>query len=241
MLPILHDLQERFGYIDDAAIPLIAERSTSPRPKRSASSVSTTIFAARRSTAPVLKICRAESCQAAGCEELVAHLGRRARARSSTAHGDGALDHRDRLLPRPLRALARRAARRRADGAARRGKTRCARRARRRGAPNDRAFYVPADSAALAVGADKVAARARRRGARAAAQNIEIVRTGSRGLYWLEPLVEVETAGGRVGYGPVTPADVGGAVRRGVPRRRRARQGARPRRGDRPISRTSSG
>ncbi len=61
-------------------------------------------------------------------------------------------------------------------------------------------IYVPADSAALAVGADEVAAalsaEARRRGS-----NVEIIRNGSRGLYWLEPLVEVETAQGRVGYG----------------------------------------
>ena len=40
-----------------------------------------------------------------------------------------------------------------------------------------------------------------------------VVRTGSRGMLWLEPLVEVETSLGRVGYGPVTPADV--AVPRG--------------------------
>jgi formate dehydrogenase iron-sulfur subunit len=68
--------------------------------------------------------------------------------------------------------------------------------------------YVPSDSGALAVGADEVAeaigAEARKRGA-----NIEIVRNGSRGLYWLEPLVEVETARGRVGYGAVEPSDAG--------------------------------
>ncbi len=34
------------------------------------------------------------------------------------------------------------------------------------------------------------------------------MRTGSRGLYWLEPMVEVETADGRIAYGPVEPADV---------------------------------
>jgi formate dehydrogenase iron-sulfur subunit len=68
--------------------------------------------------------------------------------------------------------------------------------------------FVPADSSALSVGANLVAdailAEARRRGL-----EIAIVRTGSRGLFWLEPLVEVETAAGRVGYGPVAPDDVG--------------------------------
>jgi formate dehydrogenase iron-sulfur subunit len=62
--------------------------------------------------------------------------------------------------------------------------------------------FVPGDSSALSVGADAVAGaildEARRR-----SLDIAIVRTGSRGLFWLEPLVEVETASGRVGYGPV--------------------------------------
>ena len=67
--------------------------------------------------------------------------------------------------------------------------------------------YVPCDSAALAVGADEVAAallgECQRRGLA-----IEIVRNGSRGLFWLETLVEVATANGRIAYGPVMPEDV---------------------------------
>ena len=41
-----------------------------------------------------------------------------------------------------------------------------------------------------------------------AASPLEIVRTGSRGLFWLEPLVEVATPAGRIAYGPVAAADV---------------------------------
>ncbi|WP_218508637.1 NADH-quinone oxidoreductase subunit NuoF [Variovorax sp. dw_308] len=69
--------------------------------------------------------------------------------------------------------------------------------------------YIPRDSAALAVGADRVA---RRIAGEAAARglDIRIVRNGSRGLFWLEVLVEVSTALGRVAYGPVSVADVGG-------------------------------
>lgn len=69
--------------------------------------------------------------------------------------------------------------------------------------------YVPGDAAALALGADDVAAAI----AINAAKNglkIRIVRNGSRGLFWLEPLVEVDTEQGRVAYGPVTAADVPG-------------------------------
>ncbi|MCL4183666.1 MAG: formate dehydrogenase [Burkholderiaceae bacterium] len=69
--------------------------------------------------------------------------------------------------------------------------------------------YVPRDAAAAAVGADDVAraiaAQAQRRGA-----DIRLVRNGSRGLFWLEPLVEVATPAGRVAYAPVTPGDVQG-------------------------------
>jgi formate dehydrogenase iron-sulfur subunit len=68
-------------------------------------------------------------------------------------------------------------------------------------------LYVPRDSGALAVGADDVAAAlqaaALRRGI-----SIELVRNGTRGMSWLEPLVEVETAEGRVAYGPVEPEHV---------------------------------
>jgi formate dehydrogenase iron-sulfur subunit len=68
-------------------------------------------------------------------------------------------------------------------------------------------IYVPCDSAAIAVGADEVAEalanQCKRRG-----DDIEIVRNGSRGLFWLEPMIEVMTAKGRVAYGPVTEDDV---------------------------------
>jgi formate dehydrogenase iron-sulfur subunit len=69
--------------------------------------------------------------------------------------------------------------------------------------------YVPRDSAARSVGADAVAERL-------AAAGADVVRTGSRGMLWLEPLVEVETPGGRVGYGPVAPEDVDGLVAAGM-------------------------
>ncbi|MGO4873064.1 MAG: NAD(P)H-dependent oxidoreductase subunit E [Roseiarcus sp.] len=78
-LPILHALQERFGYIDDAAIPAIAEALNLSK----AEVLGVVGFYHDFRRAPVegatLKLCRAESCQALGCEGLVAHL--------SQAHG----------------------------------------------------------------------------------------------------------------------------------------------------------
>ena len=68
--------------------------------------------------------------------------------------------------------------------------------------------YVPCDSGALALGAEAVC-RAVEREAAARGAAVRIVRNGSRGLYWLEPMVEVETPQGRLAYGPVAAADVG--------------------------------
>jgi formate dehydrogenase iron-sulfur subunit len=68
-------------------------------------------------------------------------------------------------------------------------------------------LYIPRDSAALAVGADRVA-KAFSSEAETRKLDITMVRNGSRGMHWLEPLVEVETAEGRIAYGPVKPADV---------------------------------
>lgn len=70
-------------------------------------------------------------------------------------------------------------------------------------------LYVPRDSAALAVGAEQVAQRIAAE-ARARHADVRIVRNGSRGLFWLETLVEVATPEGRLAFGPVTPADVAG-------------------------------
>jgi formate dehydrogenase iron-sulfur subunit len=67
--------------------------------------------------------------------------------------------------------------------------------------------FVPRDAAALSVGAGKVAEAVLRAAERRGVE-ITLVRNGSRGLFWLEPLVEVETPEGRVAFGPVSPGDV---------------------------------
>jgi formate dehydrogenase iron-sulfur subunit len=69
--------------------------------------------------------------------------------------------------------------------------------------------YIPCDTTAVACGAEKVA-RVVERLARERSREIEIVRNGSRGMLWLEPMVEVTTPEGRIAYGPVSPADVAG-------------------------------
>jgi formate dehydrogenase iron-sulfur subunit len=69
--------------------------------------------------------------------------------------------------------------------------------------------YVPRDASALSVGAGQVA-EAISREASARGVELRLVRNGSRGAFWLEPLVEVVTPKGRLGYGPVKPTDVTG-------------------------------
>ena len=72
-------------------------------------------------------------------------------------------------------------------------------------------IFIPRDAAAVACGADEVAKRFALL-AEQAKIDVEIVRNGSRGMLWLEPLVEIEDQGKRYAFGPIAPADVDGLV-----------------------------
>ncbi|HEY7740198.1 MAG TPA: hypothetical protein VIB01_06255, partial [Steroidobacteraceae bacterium] len=75
--------------------------------------------------------------------------------------------------------------------------------------------WVPRDAGALALGAGATARRLLAETG-AAGTPIDLRRNGSRGLYWLEPLVEVECAAGRIAYGPVAERDVPGLLAAGM-------------------------
>lgn len=75
--------------------------------------------------------------------------------------------------------------------------------------------YVPCDSAALSVGADEVAMAIECEAALLGLE-IDLVRNGTRGMLWLEPLVEVATPAGRIGYGPVRPEAVADLIAAGL-------------------------
>jgi formate dehydrogenase iron-sulfur subunit len=75
--------------------------------------------------------------------------------------------------------------------------------------------WVPKDASALSLGAEAVA-RAIEAGARNRGLDVRVRRNGSRGLFWLEPLVEVETIAGRIAYGPVAPGDVPALLEAGL-------------------------
>jgi formate dehydrogenase iron-sulfur subunit len=75
--------------------------------------------------------------------------------------------------------------------------------------------WVPRDAGSLALGAEAVVRKLQEQ-AQAAGEKVTVRRNGSRGLYWLEPLVEVETPAGRIAYGPVTARDVPDLVAKGL-------------------------
>lgn len=72
--------------------------------------------------------------------------------------------------------------------------------------------YVPIDSTAIALGANATAKAV----IAAAGAQAEVVRNGSRGMFWLEPLIEVQTPAGRVGYGPVAAHEVPALIAAGM-------------------------
>ena len=215
-LPILHDLQERFGYIDDAAIPADrrgAQRLQGRNP--SASSASTTIFAARRSTArcsssaapnparrSAARIWSRISAEPTASRSTASTPTRRSASRRSIASAIARFRPPALLDGEPIGRLDRDAI---DEIVARTAKRRPHDRARLR----SRRFLRRLPSAPTG----RRAPSPTRRGARGV--EIEIVRTGSRGLFWLEPMIEVETDAGRFAYGPIA-------------RRRRAARCSRP-------------
>ena len=210
LLPVLHALMEEFGYIDDDVVPLIAtELNLSKADVHGVVS----FYHDFRQTPPAqhrLQICRAEACQARGCAGLIAGLERRFGASlgqttpdrqvsleavyclGNCASGPAAMldghllsnptpeEIQNLLTASPLTPV--------------------------HGGSGIRVF-VPRDAAALAAGAEEVAHTIHREAAQRGIA-VELVRNGTRGMLWLEPLVEVETAAGRVAYGPVTAHQV---------------------------------
>lgn len=75
--------------------------------------------------------------------------------------------------------------------------------------------YVPGDSAAKALGSDDVA-EALRQEASKRGLDVEIIRNGSRGMIWLEPLVEIEQDGKRLAYGAIRPDQVSSLLDGGI-------------------------
>jgi len=220
LLPLLHEVQQRLGYLPEDCVAPIARALNLSRAEVHGVITFYRDFRRQPPGRRIVQVCQAEACRSMGGERLMAHacgrlgcapygrsgdgefslepvycLGQCASAPAAVIDGqvharmtatrfDELLDHGSRPLPCPSPAGG--------EGKDKRtGITVC----------------VPCDSTALAVGAGDVAAAI---AAQAAARGIEVdlVRNGSRGMFWLEPLVEVATSSGRVGYGPVSVHEV---------------------------------
>ena len=154
----------------------------------------------------VLRLCRAEACQSLGADALAAHVRQRLGVDWHDTTADGAVT----LQPVFCLGLCAVGPSAMLDGAPLGPAGRRADRCRAGARTMTTRVYVPRDAAALALGADAVASLLRQAG------DVEVVRTGSRGLFWLEPMVEVATAEGRIAYGPVTVADISGLLDAGM-------------------------
>jgi formate dehydrogenase subunit gamma len=91
LLPILHALQEEFGYVDEAAVPLMAEALNISQAEVHGV---ISFYHDFRRTPPgkhVLRMCRAESCQSMGCGALIEHVEKRLGIKLGETTPDGKL------------------------------------------------------------------------------------------------------------------------------------------------------
>ena len=206
LLPALHAVQHHAGYIDSSLIPLLADTFNLSHAEVHGVITFYKDFRTTPPKGPIVQVCRAEACQARGAREVfdAATTGAADMAVEveevfclglCSAGPTVAVDGRLHCLvdpPKMSSLLKSAVAPRKASEAApaRTHKT------------DDIVVYVPRDAAALAFGADRVAALFE------AHPGVRVVRNGSHGMLWLEPLIEVATPAGRVAYGPVGPKDV---------------------------------
>lgn len=232
LIELLHSLQNALGFIPRAAVPAIAEALNLSRAEVHGVVSYYPHLREQPHGRTLIQICRAEACKSRGADALFAHaqatLG--CQAHGTSADGSVTLEPvyclglcaqspavmvdesevHARMTEGRLDALLAEIQQEQLETKA--DKTRVAIENESIAAVR---IYVPRDTAALAVGADAVA-EALQRECAARGLAVELVRNGSRGLLWLETLVEVETAQGRVAYGPVQVADVPGLLDAGM-------------------------
>ncbi len=218
LLPILHAIQAEHGHVPADAVPLIADSLNLSRAEVHGVISYYHHFRQAPAGQHVVQLCRAEACQARGGEALASHAKQALGIDFHETTADG------RVTLEPVYCLGQCACGpammvndavhahvtpQRFDVllAAADGRSKTPAESVSKPVAGAIRVYVPRDSTALALGADEVAAAIV---AQAGKQGlaIDLVRNGSRGMFWLEPLVEVATSEGRIAYGPVTVDDV---------------------------------
>jgi formate dehydrogenase iron-sulfur subunit len=214
LLPALHAVQHHAGFIDRSLIPLLADTFNLSHAEVHGVISFYKDFRTTPPRGPIVQVCRAEACQARGAREVFAAATADAAQMAveveevfclgiCSAGPTVAVDGRLHFLVDELKMAS-------LLKAAVQPRKVAAPAARKPPSPDDTVVYVPRDAAALAGGADRVAA------AFDAQPGVRVVRNGSHGMLWLEPLVEVVTPKGRVAYGPVTIADVKPLLEAGI-------------------------
>ena len=233
LLPLLHAVQERLHHVPTDLVEPIARAFNLSRAEVHGVVTCYPDFRAAPAGRHQVRVCQAESCKARGADALARHAEQRLGCALRATRADGEVT----LEPVYCLGLCASSPAVQIDGRPH-GRVDPARFdalvARWRGvepaiapaeaapaAPSSPAVatavrvFVPGDSAVRAVGADEVttalAVECARRGLA-----IDLVRNGSRGLFWLEPLIEIDTAHGRVAYGPVAAADVPALLEAGL-------------------------
>ena len=233
LIELLHAVQDMLGHIPEAAVPRMADALNLSRAEVHGVISYYPHFRSTPAGRHVLQVCRAEACQSRGADALLAHAGQ---ALGCTLHGHGtSADGAVTLEPVYCLGLCASSPAVMLDGQPHahvtvNGLDALIAQCRQPGQAGEPValpahagagagpgvrVYVPRDAAALAVGADAVAGALQRECAARGLQ-VQIVRNGSRGLLWLETLVEVETPEGRVAYGPVTADAVPGLLDAGM-------------------------
>lgn len=92
MLPVLHAIQKEFGYIHDRAMALVAEGLNLSKAEVVGVVHFYDDFRVEAPPAHVLQVCRAEACQAMGCDELLAHIEEELGATVGHTSGDGSIE-----------------------------------------------------------------------------------------------------------------------------------------------------
>ena len=95
LLPILHALQDEFGYIDEAAVPLIADALNLSQAEVQGVVGFYHDFRRLPGGRHVLRLCRAEACQSMGCDKTIAHVEQRLGVKLGETTPDGALTLRE--------------------------------------------------------------------------------------------------------------------------------------------------
>ena len=212
LLPALHAMQHLAGYIDKAYIPLLADTFNISTAEVYGVITFYKDFRTEAPKGPIVQVCRAEACISRGGKatemralelgaslaveiEEVFCLGLCAQGPAAATGGRMFTGVDEAMIETIIGDAVRRAP---------------APAAIRDSVGEGVTVYVPRDAAARAAGADEVAA------ALASQADVRVVRNGSRGMLWLEPLVEVQTSQGRVAYGPVSVDDVPSLIAAGL-------------------------